>query len=103
MHNINEIMQGKLSKEDFYKNNISKLFGALFLMIPGFFTDILGIVLLSGLLNSVLFKVFKNKISKAAKTKQNKEEYTSGYIHKTKNTKNNDNIIDVEVIESLQK
>ncbi len=102
MYNINEIMAGNLNQEEFYKNNISKLIGALLLIIPGFFSDILGILFFSGLLNLVFVNMFGSKT--------NKKDSAKTYTHSTyaygnespKSKSKDDEIIDVEIIEPIE-
>jgi len=106
MYNINEIMAGNLDQEEFYKNNISKLIGALLLIIPGFFSDILGILFFSGLLNSFFVNMFSNKSSKNKGKKSATSTYTYTYTNtangNTNTNANSDDIIDVEIIESIE-
>jgi 2-isopropylmalate synthase/UPF0716 protein FxsA len=86
--NIQKIRSGKLSQEEFLANNLTKSLGAILLIIPGFFTDILGILLQFGILLGLFGFLF-----------QTKRTHTH-HSHTTYNTKEQNNeIIDVEVIE----
>jgi 2-isopropylmalate synthase/UPF0716 protein FxsA len=100
-------MKGNLNKEEFYKNNISKLAGALFLIIPGFFTDILGILFFSGILNFIFIKVINNKFNKTQTKNSNTHNGSFFYTNNSQNNANHkknvdNNIIDVEIIEPLE-
>ncbi len=58
------LQRGELSVEEFERMNLYTLVGAILLIVPGFFTDILGILLQFGVLSSfVAKKIFglKNK------------------------------------------
>ena len=69
---------GEISIEEFERMNIATFIGAILLIIPGFFTDILGILLQFGVLsNFIAKKIFKLRSQK----------------------KEDDNVIDVEIIE----
>jgi 2-isopropylmalate synthase/UPF0716 protein FxsA len=83
--NIQKIRSGQLSQEEFLANNLAKSLGAILLIIPGFFTDILGILLQFGILLGLFGFLFKNK-----RTNTNNSYYTK---------EQNNEIIDVEVIE----
>ena len=72
------LAQGEISYEDFEQMNLATVLGALLLIIPGFFTDIVGILLQFG----VVSKFVAKKILKL-KSKQREE----------------DDVIDVEIIE----
>ena len=85
MYNVSEIMKGNLSKEEFYKNNIAKLVGALLLIIPGFFTDILGILFFSGILNPIFMKVINNKFNK---NNTNYDKYNANFFYTNAKDKN---------------
>ena len=96
--NIEKIRSGKITQEEFIKTNASKSFGALLLIVPGFFTDIVGLLLQFGLFVSVVGKIFSVK---PTQTTNNREHFTN------QNTTNNthykkelhDEIIDVEIID----
>ncbi|BAF70132.1 FxsA family protein [Nitratiruptor sp. SB155-2] len=71
------LANGEITQEEFEQMNLSMVLGAVLLIIPGFFTDILGILLQFGVFSKFLAK-------KIFKLKAKEEE---------------DDVIDVEVIE----
>jgi len=109
---IAKARSGQITQEEFIKTNVGKALGAILLIVPGFFTDIMGIVMQFSFLVVLLSKVF------TFKTPMNRTTYSTnfsstdfGYDAKrftntnTKNTnnknykRNTDEIIDVEVID----
>jgi len=102
--NIKDLTSGKISQEDFVKTNMAKALGAFLLIIPGFFTDILGLLLQFGFLTMLFSKIFKLK-----STPQNPHTYTNqntssaNNFYYEKDTKYDDDIIDVEIIEKIEK
>jgi len=109
---IAKARSGQITQEEFIKTNVGKALGAILLIVPGFFTDIMGIVMQFSFLVVLLSKVF------TFKTLMNRTTYSTnfsstdfGYDTKrftntnTKNTnnknykRNTDEIIDVEVID----
>jgi 2-isopropylmalate synthase/UPF0716 protein FxsA len=86
--NIEKIRSGKMSQEEFIATNASRSLGAILLIIPGFFTDILGIFLQFGILIGLFGFLFKSK---------NTHMHHTNNTYKTK--EQNNEIIDVEVIE----
>lgn len=72
------LAKGEISVEEFEKMNLATFIGAILLIIPGFFTDILGILLQFGVLSNFIAK-------KILKLRSKKKE--------------DDNVIDVEIIE----
>ncbi|MEA2051097.1 MAG: FxsA family protein [Campylobacterota bacterium] len=105
MESINEARSGNITQEEFIKTNVAKAFGAVLLIVPGFFTDFLGIALQFGLFTIFLTKIFKFKKN----TKNTNSEYSSHqnthFEYKHTNFNNtqykgkDDEIIDVEVID----
>jgi 2-isopropylmalate synthase/UPF0716 protein FxsA len=100
--NIKDLTSGNITQEDFIKTNMAKAIGALLLILPGFFTDILGILLQFGILTMVFARIFKTKPTNINtqytytryshnKTSENNFDYTN-------KSKINDDIIDVEII-----
>jgi len=107
--NIQELTQGQLSQGDFIKNNMAKALGAILLVVPGFFTDILGLLLQFGILTFMLTKLFSFKppmqtngfkVDPNINTTNNTFYTQSQFTHNIKGDKYEENIIDVEVIES---
>ena len=107
--NIQELTRGQLSQGDFIKNNMAKAMGAILLIIPGFFTDILGLLLQFGILTFMLTKLFSFKpamqtngfsVDPNMNTTNNTFYTQSQFTHKEKGDNYEDDIIDVEIIES---
>jgi len=76
------LMSGKISAQDFQKMSLFTLIGAVLLIIPGFFSDILGVLLQF----SFFGKLFASKVLNLKNKNIYREE--------------KDNAIDVEVIDS---
>lgn len=97
--NIKDLTSGNISQEDFVKTNMAKALGAVLLIVPGYFTDILGLLLQFGILTMIFSKIFQLKTT----------TYTNAtYKEKNFNNTNYDrledsDIIDVEVIEKNTK
>jgi 2-isopropylmalate synthase/UPF0716 protein FxsA len=107
--NIKDLTSGKISQEDFIKTNMAKALGAVLLIIPGYFTDIVGILLQFGILTMILSRIFKVK---PQYTNQNNYSSTYKSVYSQDNVNNNtytkkelndDDIIDVEIIENKDK
>jgi len=103
--NIKDLTSGNITQEDFIKTNMAKALGALLLIIPGFFTDILGILLQFGILTMIFSKIFKTKPTNTntqyTYTKYANTNPSGNNFHYTNQTKqNDDDIIDVEIIEN---
>jgi 2-isopropylmalate synthase/UPF0716 protein FxsA len=103
---INKARSGEITQEEFIKTNAAKAIGAILLIIPGFFTDFIGIALQFGLFTMVLTKIFKFKPPSECSFKQN--TYQSNFeFHQNQTNQNNttykkrsdDEIIDVEIID----
>ncbi|EDM24275.1 FxsA family protein [Caminibacter mediatlanticus TB-2] len=87
-NNIQKVIHREITQEEFLASGLFKLIGAFLLIIPGVFSDILGVLF--------LFEPFARFIGKKLfKTK------TEFYYHK--NNFDNDEIIDVEIIEEIEK
>lgn len=78
-----EIMSQKISAQQVMAGNFLSLIGAMLLILPGFLSDILGILL--------QLELVKNSIAKRIKTVQTEKK---NFEHK-----GDDDVIDVEVIE----
>jgi len=86
MDSIMELRSNNITQEDFVKTNIARALGAVLLILPGFFTDILGVML--------QFSFFIVLGSKAFRTTVTKTEYRDSY-----DKKYDGEVIDVEVID----
>ena len=101
---INKARTGQITQEEFIKTNAGRGIGALLLIVPGFFTDILGIILQFGFMVSLFSTIFKFKVAK-----QNHNQYTqysNNFEFKQTNFNNttykgdkHEEIIDVEIID----
>lgn len=105
--NIKDLTQGQISQQDFIKRNVGNAVGAMFLILPGFFTDILGVLLQFGLLTVLLGKMFSFKPPMQTngfdvnpnQNSTNNQFYTQVQFEKEEKGKKDEDIIDVEVIE----
>lgn len=83
MESMMAIMAKQLNSENMVTGNILALIGAILLILPGFFSDLIGISLQLGFV--------KNFIARRIKIPQAKQK---NYTHK-----GDDNVIDVEIVE----
>ena len=106
--NIAKARTGQMTQEDFIKTNVGTAFGAILLIIPGFFTDSLGLMMQFPFLVIILSKVFKfqspsnkNIYSNFNSVNSVNFEYEIKGSNKMNNSnyKKSDDIIDVEIIE----
>ncbi|WP_024788348.1 MULTISPECIES: FxsA family protein [unclassified Lebetimonas] len=84
--NMHKLMKREITQEEFLSIGLFKLIGAVLLILPGFFSDIIGILF--------LFEPFARIVAKKLFPRNN-------FYHK--NYKNDDDIIDVEIIEEIPK
>lgn len=108
---ISKARTGQITQEEFLKTNVAKVLGAVLLIIPGFFTDILGIVMQVPLFVGLISKVFtfaepSNKQSYSTKFSSHDFGYSrTNYTNTGKKTNNThykrekNEIIDVEIID----
>ena len=100
MDSIMEARSGQITQEEFIKTNVAKAIGAVLLIVPGFFTDIVGVLLQFGILTMIFSRIFKfKKINGSI----NKEDSYTTFEHPQNNRsyakERDDEIIDVEVID----
>lgn len=101
MMNIKSLAKGEITQEDFIKQNVANAIGAISLILPGFLTDIIGILLQFGILTRILTKIFKFKIAPKTTQNENHFEYTQeNFTYKQKRRYDDEEIIDVEVIDN---
>ena len=107
MQSINEARTGQITQEEFIKTNVAKAIGAILLIIPGFFTDFIGIALQFGFLTMLLTKIFQFKsINTENYTNPSDPRNSTHFTHSQQNLNNtnykgsNDEIIDVEIIDN---
>lgn len=98
---VQKARSGQITQEEFVKTNVAKAIGAFLLILPGFFTDIIGILLQLGLFISLFSKIFafKKPSSNNSTYSTNTFEYTQKN-YKSNNKRKDDEIIDVEIIDS---
>jgi len=96
--NIKDLTSGKISQEDFIKTNMAKALGAFLLIIPGFLTDIIGLLLQFGILTMLLSKIFQLK-----STSTHTNNTSSNNFYYDNKSPKDDDIIDVEIIENNEK
>ena len=85
LQSFSMVYHGEISQEDFVKANIGSMVGANLLIVPGFFTDIIGLLLQIPEFVILFAKFFKPKIDTDFQNNTCEGE--------------NDEIIDVEVID----
>jgi len=85
MENFSALSMQAIDLEQFQKLNIFTLLGAIFLIIPGFFTDILGILLQFSLLTTLFVNRYNVKSQNTKQTNINTNQKDS-------------DVIDVEII-----
>lgn len=96
---IQKARSGQITQEEFLKTNVAKAIGAFLLIIPGFFTDIIGILLQLGLFVTLFSKIFAFKKPSNDTTYSRTFEYIQTDDQKN-NTRRDDEIIDVEIIDN---
>lgn len=91
-----DLAKGNISQQDFMRLNIFMAVGAIFLIIPGFLTDIIGV-----LLQFEFFGIMISKKFLKSKSKKSDEEFTNTQFRyeNKKNNKGDDDVIDVEIID----
>lgn len=100
MSSIAKARAGEMTQQEFIKTNVGRAIGAIFLIIPGFLTDMVGILMLIGILPLLITKLFHFKQPNQT------NGFPSDFNAKQTNFNNttykgsiNDEIIDVEVID----
>ena len=88
MENIQSFSMRTINFNEFQRLNLFTLLGALFLILPGFFTDILGILL--------QFSAFSSMIVNRYSVKS--QDTKSSFYEQQHNLKKDSNVIDVEII-----
>ena len=112
MENITKARNGQITQEEFINTNVGKALGAVLLIVPGFFTDMLGLMMQFSFLVVLFSKIFKiqppsNRTTYSTNFSSNDFGYDTNRFrntnHKNTNntsyTRNTDEIIDVEVID----
>lgn len=99
MENIQKARTGQITQEEFIQTNVGRAIGALLLIVPGFFTDMIGILLQFGLLVSLFSKIFTFKKPQQTSKNSGNFEYPHTNFNNTTYKGKNDEIIDVEIID----
>ena len=99
--NIRDLTSGNITQDEFMAKNMNQAVGAIMLIIPGFLTDILGIFLIFGVFTFLLSKIFSLK-SKNENSQRgyNNTQYTNFTYTKNQRRYKDEDIIDVEVIDT---
>jgi UPF0716 family protein affecting phage T7 exclusion len=90
VENMNAVSYSCINLEQFQKLNLFALFGAILLIVPGFMTDILGILMQFGVFTSMIVNRYNVKSGKCAPERD--ESYHTNIRQK------DSNVIDVEII-----
>jgi 2-isopropylmalate synthase/UPF0716 protein FxsA len=98
-----KLSRTEITQEEFITSNMSKAIGAILLIVPGFFTDILGVFLQFGILTFFLTKLFSFK----PKRSDEQNQYNNSHFHyesynnyeQPKRRYDHEEIIDVEIID----
>ena len=87
MENLQAVSYSQIDLEEFQKLNLFTIIGGILLIIPGFLTDIIGLLLQFSAVTTMLVNRYGMK-----KKSQNFEQFNTTY-------KGDDDVIDVEIIE----
>ncbi len=98
---INAVKNGEITQDEFVKSSVGKAIGAILLIVPGFFTDIIGILLQFGLFTIIFSKIFKFKprASNNSSYTQTTYSYTEFNNYNQPKQKGDEDVIDVEIID----
>ena len=88
--NMQSLKEGKLNMKSFHDSATSYFLGAILLIIPGVFSDILGVI--------ALLYTFYLQLGATMRSSKNKTNINN--LNKYSNKQGDDDVIDVEVIES---
>ena len=86
VENLTAVSYHTIDLQQFEKLNLFTLIGAIFLIIPGFFTDILGVLMQFSVITSMFVNRYKVKSSSYKQNFENKQ------------SQKDSNVIDVEII-----
>ena len=88
MENIRAVSANAIDLNEFQRLNLFSLLGAILLIVPGFFTDILGILMQFGVITSMFVNRYGVKSS----------SYKTNFENKNNIQKDQSDVIDVEII-----
>ena len=99
---LNQMASGQITQDEFLRQNLFVALGAVLLIVPGFFTDILGVLLqfqfFAKLIATRLFK--KQKFDQTEHMGSNySQTYYRSNTTRNSNSKGEDDVIDVEIID----
>lgn len=111
--NLMSVANGHISQEDFMKQNIFVALGAILLIIPGFFTDFIGLLLQFSFFAQILARRvlkknnsdFTNSSNFTNNANFGNANFSSANFRNTNNFRENkgdDDVIDVEIIDDKQ-
>ena len=100
MDSITKVKNGEMSQEEFVKGSIGKAIGAVLIIMPGFFTDILGLFLQFSMFTVLFTKLFKFKTMPKPSNNAgySQSNFTYSEFNNYKKPKGDDDVIDVEII-----
>ena len=87
--NLNAVSYDCMNLKQFQNLNLFTLIGAIFMVLPGFFTDILGALMQFSVFTTMLVNSYNVKFAKCN---------TNFDTNQTNNVKKESNVIDVEII-----
>jgi len=87
LENLQAVSYNCIDLQQFQKLNLFSLFGAIFLIIPGFLTDIIGVLLQFSVVTSMLVNRYSVKSGHCKTSYEEKNNF-----------KKDSNVIDVEII-----
>jgi 2-isopropylmalate synthase/UPF0716 protein FxsA len=90
MENIRAVSANAIDLNEFQRLNLFSLLGAIFLIVPGFFTDILGVLMQFGVITSMFVNRYGVK----------SPSYKPNFENNTNIKKDQSDVIDVEIIDS---
>ncbi|MEA3497456.1 MAG: FxsA family protein [Campylobacterota bacterium] len=103
MANIEKARSGDMTQDEFLRTNVGRAIGAALLIVPGFFTDILGVLMLIGFLPFLVGKIFQFKSPHQTNGyPSNFDKSKSNFNNTTYKGVQNDEIIDVEIIDDTK-
>jgi len=88
--NMQSLKEGKLNMKSFHDSATSYFIGAILLMLPGVFSDILGLI-------ALLYTFY---LQLGGTISRSKDKTNINYKNNYTNTQGDDDVIDVEIIES---
>jgi len=94
VENLTAVSYNCIDLEQFQKLNLFTLIGAIFLIVPGFMTDILGVLMQF----SVITSMFVNRYNVKSGSCKTKTEESFRQKFKQNNTQKDSDVIDVEII-----